>query len=193
MVLCASVLYSRPSRVHVVDNAPLEPQDSRNCTAYMVYMLQNLHGIMSAVEQRSLADHLASTTLTTASLSSHMASSSSMQQLPTVLSLTPMRLGEQYVPVQRKSQQPVVDTGEFKFIYSPFQAKNQSKKEEPVVWVQQQLVEVTVVLSNALSFPIPIESIHLRCAHGDCHHTSPRYCMATAFLPLLTTDKCAFR
>ena len=65
--------------------------DARNCTSYMLYMLQHLHTIMSPAEQRSLADHLASTTLTTASLSSHLTATNVMYRLPAVASLSPIR------------------------------------------------------------------------------------------------------
>lgn len=46
------------------------------------------------------------------------------------------------------------------FITSPFERKKDKKAE--IVWVENEVAEVQVLLSNPMAFPIPIESISLR-------------------------------
>jgi len=81
----------------------------------------------------------------------------------------------------RQSQAAPVDTGEFKFIYSPFQAKNQPKKIDPIIWVQDHICETAVILSNPLSFAIPIESMYLR--YGSFYQRLRAHAHVFPFVP----------
>lgn len=88
-----------------------------------------------------------------------------MLGLPLLVSVTPDPLPSSLCAYSTRS----FITEKSIFITSPFERKKEKKAE--IVWVENEVAEVQVILSNPMAFPIPIESMSLRCASDSLQCT----------------------